>query len=323
MSVLIYLHSQGGRFGRQAQELVSYGCALSKSLGCGLTGVSLEPVSADALSSLGRFGLTRLLCPAEAPCAHFDEQVFAAALAELARRESASVVLFSADLRGKALAPRTAVKLEAALATAVCGLPESLDPFVLKRKVFCGKAGGKIRLDAPVKVLSLASNSFELRESPCEVKLENCTLTTVSAAKTQLKDRQTSAGGRLSVTEASVLVSGGRGMKGPENWKPIEELAELLGGTTACSRPVADDGWRPHGEHVGQTGKTVAPDLYIACGISGAVQHVAGINSSKCIVAINKDPEAPIFEAAQYGVVGDVQAVLPRLIEAVKSHKAG
>ena len=322
MSLLVYLHSRDGKFGRQAQELVSYGMTLSQSLACGLVGLSPEPLGEAELKQLSRFGLSRVLCLSQCPSAHFDEQAWAAAIAELARNEQAGLVLFPNNSRGKALAPRVAVRLDAAIATGVCGLPVSLDPFVVKRKVFCGKADANVRMDAAVKVLSLAPNSFEVKENPCELKIEQYT-SAAFAAKTVLRERQVSMGGKLPVNEASILVSGGRGMKGPENWKPIEELAGLLGAATACSRPVTDDGWRPHDEHVGQTGKTVAPDLYIACGISGAVQHVAGISSSKCIVAINKDPEAPIFEAAQYGVVGDVQAVLPRLIEAVKIHKSG
>jgi electron transfer flavoprotein alpha subunit len=210
--------------------------------------------------------------------------------------------------------------MKAGLVTAVNGLPVSYDPFVISKKSFTGKAYSQVKVTSAGKVLTLAQNSFQLVEKPVEVSISQYAPSGAGDVKTKVSDvfRQT---GKIILTDADIVVSGGRGMKSPDNWGPIEELAKLLGAATACSRPVSDEGWRPHEEHTGQTGKIIAPVLYFAFGISGAIQHVAGISSSKCIVAVNSDKDAPIFEVADYGIVGDAQKVLPALIEAVKEAK--
>ena len=223
---------------------------------------------------------------------------------------------------GKSLAPRVSVKLEAGLVAGVNALPSSTDPFIIKKKAFTGKAFANVKINSEKKILTLNQNAYELIEKDGGAQVESFSPELNDADfKTEVKDVN-KVTGKVLLTDAEIVVSGGRGMKGPENWGPIEELAGLLGAATACSRPVSDEGWRPHEEHTGQTGKIVAPNLYIAAGISGAIQHLAGVSSSKCIVAINKDNEAPIFEAADYGVIGDAQKVLPDLIEAVKEFKA-
>ncbi|MEZ5084372.1 MAG: electron transfer flavoprotein subunit alpha/FixB family protein, partial [Bacteroidales bacterium] len=226
------------------------------------------------------------------------------------------------NVSGKALAPRVSVKLKAGLVAGVCALPSTTDPFVIKKKAFTGKAFANVKVNSTKKVLTLSQNSFEISESDSNATMESFSPTfSESDFRTEVKD-VTKITGKVLLTDAEIVVSGGRGMKGAENWGPIEELAGLLGAATACSRPVSDEGWRPHEEHTGQTGKIIAPNLYIAAGISGAIQHLAGVSSSKCIVAINKDNEAPIFEAADYGVIGDVHQVLPALVQAVKAFKA-
>ena len=223
---------------------------------------------------------------------------------------------------GKALAPRLSVKLRAGLASGVTALPESLSPVVVKKKVFSGKAFSKLTVNTDRAILTLAQNSFEVKETGGTASVEDFDHgVDTSVASTQIKQVQKQEG-KLLLTDAEVVVSGGRGMKSSDNWGPIEELAEVLGAATACSRPVSDEGWRPHDEHTGQTGKIIAPNLYFAFGISGAIQHLAGVSSSKCIVAVNTDKDAPIFESADYGIVGDALKVLPELITEIKAAKA-
>jgi electron transfer flavoprotein alpha subunit len=223
---------------------------------------------------------------------------------------------------GKALAPRLSVKLNAGLASGVTELPESVSPVVVKKKVFSGKAFARVEVTTEKALLTLAQNSCEIRETGGSAGVESFDAgVDPAAAKTTIKDVQ-KQDGKLLLTDAEVVISGGRGLKSPDNWGPIEELAGVMGGATACSRPVSDEGWRPHEEHTGQTGKIIAPNLYMAFGISGAIQHLAGVSSSKCIVAVNTDKDAPIFEAADYGIVGDALKVLPELIEAIKAARA-
>jgi len=226
-------------------------------------------------------------------------------------------MLFANNNSGKALAPRVAVRLKAGLATGLVRLPVSYDPFMVYKKVFSGKAFANQIITTQNRVLTLAQNSFELIENPVNISVVDYAPTTDLQPKTKIIDTHKQSG-QVILTDAEIVVSGGRGMRSGDNWAPLVELAEILGAATACSRPVSDEGWRPHSEHTGQTGKIIAPNLYFAFGISGAIQHLAGISSSKCIVAVNTDPDAPIFEAANYGIVGDALKVLPELVEEVR-----
>jgi electron transfer flavoprotein alpha subunit len=249
-------------------------------------------------------------------------RAYAEVIAQLAEKEAASVVVMSDNNSGKAIAPRVSVKLKAGMVAAVQELPVSLDPFVVKKRVFSGKAFGHVQIDSEKKVVTIAKNCFGLIENQVEVNIEEfAPEVDASLFKIQVIEEEEQKD-KVILSDADVVVSAGRGMRSPENWAPVEELAEVLGAATACSRPVSDEGWRGHEEHVGQTGKVIAPNLYIAAGISGAIQHVAGISRSKCIVAINTDPEAPIFSVADYGIVGDVMEVLPKLTKAFRNSKS-
>ena len=234
-------------------------------------------------------------------------------------KENAKVVVLSNNNMGKAIAPRVAVKLKAGLGAGVSHLPVSVDPFVVYKKVFSGNAFANITIKSEVKVLTLAQNSFELIEKQLPLVIEKAAVQVIPC-KISIKDTQKQTG-KILLTDADIVVSGGRGMKSPDNWAPLVELAGILGAATACSRPVSDEGWRGHDEHTGQTGKIIAPNLYFAIGISGATQHLAGVSGSKYIVAINTDKDAPIFEAAQYGIIGDALKVLPKLVEAFREVK--
>jgi electron transfer flavoprotein alpha subunit len=243
-------------------------------------------------------------------------------IAEVALKIDARVLVLSNNNSGKALASRLSVRLKAGMASGVSKLPVSLIPFVVYKKVYSGKAFANVVIKTDVKILTLAQNSFELVEAPKTFVFENLEVQPVgNLMNTKILDVHKQSG-KILITDADIVVSGGRGMKSPDNWGPLVEFADLLGAATACSRPVSDEGWRPHEEHTGQTGKIIAPNLYFAIGISGATQHLAGISSSKIIVAINTDKDAPIFEAAQYGIVGDALKVLPKLVEAVKEMKS-
>jgi electron transfer flavoprotein alpha subunit len=321
MSVLIYTDHAEGKFKKSAFEVVAYGAAIAQSIGGKAIALVIGKVDNQELGKLGNYGANTVVNIAEAGLDHLSNHIFAAYISQVAEKEGASVVILPHSNNGKALAPRLAVRLKAGLVTAASGLPVSYEPFVVRKSSFTGKAFAKVQVNTACKVLTLAPNSYPFTETGGTADLQTFSPVTVgNPAGTQLTDVQKQTG-KILLTDADIVVSGGRGMKGPENWAPIEELADILGAGTACSRPVADEGWRPHHEHVGQTGKVVAPNLYIALGISGAIQHLGGISSSKYIVAINKDPEAPIFEAADYGVVGDVQKILPELIAEVKKMK--
>lgn len=322
MSVIVYTENWDGKFKKASFELVSYAHSIAAELGVETVAVSIGQVAADELNKLAAYGAAKILTVENEKLNVLDNAAYASVIAQAAKANNGKVVIFANNFTGKAVAPRVAVKLQAGMANSVTALPISFDPFVVKKNVFNGKAIGHQQINSEVKVLSLAQNSFGLKESAAagaieafEANLDDAKFTT------QLVEKNTVTG-KILLTDAELVVSGGRGMKSPDNWGPIEELASVLGAATACSRPVADDGWRPHTEHVGQTGKVIAPNLYIACGISGAIQHLAGVSSSKVIVAINTDPEAPFFEAADYGIIGDVNKVLPQLVEAAKAFKA-
>ncbi|MEE4176955.1 MAG: electron transfer flavoprotein subunit alpha/FixB family protein [Bacteroides sp.] len=318
MSVLIYAENWDGQFKKLTFELASYGARVAEMLGTTLVAASIGKVEESQLKQLGHYGVEKVVVADDGQLKHLDSQAYARVIAQAAQKEGSTVIIMASNNAGKSIAPRLSVRLKAALGSGVNKLPVSTDPFIVNKKVFSGSAFAHLSLDTPVKIITLLQNSFDLVENPVDIAIEQIQADLGGAdVKTQVNEVRKQEG-KILLTDAEIVVSGGRGMKSPDNWKPIEELAELLNAATACSRPVSDEGWRPHEEHTGQTGKIIAPNLYFAIGISGATQHLAGVSSSKYIVAINNDKSAPIFEAAQYGIVGDAQKILPQLIEAVK-----
>jgi len=322
MSVLVYTENWDGKFKKLNFELVSYASEIAKMMGSSVTALSIGNIEQEELAKLGNFGANKVLNVKDEKLNNLINGVYSSIISQVAEKTGAMVMVLSNNFTGKALAPRVSIKLKAGLVAGVCALPSNLDPFTVQKKAFTGKAFANVKINSEKKVLTLSQNSFEIKETGGSAEIEsfNPELTD-NDFRIEVKD-VTKITGKVLLSDAEIVVSGGRGMKGAENWGPIEELADLLGAATACSRPVSDEGWRPHEEHTGQTGKIIAPNLYIAAGISGAIQHVAGVSSSKFIVAINKDNEAPIFETADYGVIGDVHKVLPDLIEAMKAFKA-
>ncbi len=322
MAVIVFTESWDGKFKKSSFELVSYAKAMADSVGSKTIAISIASVDQDELKKLGLYGADKILTVSNEAFKTLDNQVYTKLIAEIAEKEDVRILVLPHNNTGKALAPRLSVRLKAGLVSAAVKLPSSYDPFKVYKKVFSGKGFAHQVVNTEKKILTLSNNSFELIESNTIPEIEEYS-PEVSATEisTTVVDIQKQTG-KLILTDAEIVVSGGRGMKSSDNWGPLEELAELLGAATACSRPVSDEGWRPHSEHTGQTGKIIAPNLYIAAGISGAIQHLAGVSSSKCIVAINTDKDAPIFEAADYGIVGDAAKVLPELIEAVKEMKA-
>lgn len=323
MSVLIYTENAEGKFKKSTFEAVSYARAIADQTNANLVAISIGDVANDQLSLLAKYGADKVLTVSNAELKNFVNQAYASVIASAAKRESADMVVLSNSFSGRGLAPRISVKLEAGLADGAVALPEiSGDKFTVKKTAFSGKAFATVQLTSANKVIALVPNSYQVVEKPAAGTIETFSAETKeSDFKAMVKEIVRSTD-KVSLPDAEIVVSGGRGLKGPENWGMIEELADLLGAATACSKPVSDAGWRPHSEHVGQTGIAVSPNLYIAIGISGAIQHLAGISSSKVIVAINKDPEAPIFKVADYGIVGDAFEVVPQLIAAVKEYKA-
>ncbi|MFA5573550.1 MAG: electron transfer flavoprotein subunit alpha/FixB family protein [Brumimicrobium sp.] len=311
MSILVYVNSNGDKIAKNGFEVVTYG----KKIG-DVTVVTNGNASESTLSELGKYGASKVLV--DRSFEGIDGQQVAKMVVAAAEKEGSNTILFSADVYGKAIAPRVSVKLSAGLVSGATGLPQS--DGTISVNVFSGKAFGQLKVNTDKKVISLLPNSIPLEEVGGTASIEefdgNVGESKVKVTGTKVPE------GDIPLTEAELVVSAGRGMKGPENWGMIEELAKELGAATACSRPVADSGWRPHHEHVGQTGVAIRPNLYIAIGISGAIQHLAGVNGSKVMVVINTDEEAPFFKAADYGVIGDAFEVVPRLIEAVKKFKA-
>lgn len=318
MSVLIFIDTADGHIKKSSFEALTYGVQLAKQTGTTAEAVVLGTV-ADDLAALGKYGVSKIHHAANDLLNHLDAQLYAKAIADVAAASGSTVIVLSHNVTGKAVAPRLSVRLKAGLVTGAIGLPDTSNGFVVKKGVFSSKAFAYASVNTAVKIISISPNSFQTisGEGTAEVVNE-----TISVDAPKLKVTATNkVTGEVPLSEAELVVSAGRGLKGPENWGMIEELAKLLGAATACSRPVADAHWRPHHEHVGQTGGTIAPNLYLAIGISGAIQHLAGVNRSKVIVVINKDPEAPFFKAADYGIVGDAFEVVPKLIEEVKKLK--
>lgn len=319
MSLLIYAESAEGKFKKVAFELASYAKKVAESLGTTVTAVTVN--TAD-VSELSKYGVDKVLKVTNDKLATFNAKAYADVIKQAAQKESAKVIVLSSTTDSIYVAPLVAVALEAGYTSNVVGLPVSTSPFQVKRNAFSNKAFNITEISADVKVLGLAKNSYGLVESNSSLSTEDFSPNLNEADFNVKVENVEKVTGKVTIADAEVVVSGGRGLKGPENWGLVEELATVLGAATACSKPVSDLGWRPHSEHVGQTGKPVATNLYIAIGISGAIQHIAGINSSKVKVVINSDPEAPFFKVADYGVVGDAFEIVPKLTQKLKEFKA-
>ena len=319
MSVLIYTESNDGKFKKVAFEIASYAKKVADMLGTTVTAVSINATENAALSA---YGVSKVLKVNNDKLTAFSAKAYADVIKQAAEKEGAKVVILASTTDSLHVAPLVAVNLNAGFASNVIEAPVSVAPFQVKRNAFSNKAFNISEIATDVKVLGISKNSFGLVENATSLTEEDFSPSLSDAdfgVKVTNSEKTT---GKVTIADAEVVVSAGRGLKGPENWGMIEELASVLGAATACSKPVSDIGWRPHGEHVGQTGKPVAANLYIAVGISGAIQHIAGINSSKVKVVINTDAEAPIFKVADYGIVGDAFEVVPKLIEKLKAFKA-
>lgn len=318
MSVLIYIDHSDGNIKKSSLEALCYGTEIARQTGVNAEGIIIGKVTED-LPSLGRYGIKKIYHIQNDLLEQFDSQVYAKVIDQVVKEVGSQTILFSNNNSGKSLAPRVAVRLKAGLVSGAVALPEIGKDFIVRKNVFSGKAFANVTVRSEIKVIALNVNAYSISEgtgtaevTAMDIKVETPKMKTINTQKTS---------GTVSLTEAETVVSAGRGLKGPENWKIVEDLASSLGAALACSRPVADAHWRPHNEHVGQTGIAIAPNLYIAIGISGAIQHLAGVNRSKVIVVINKDPEAPFFKAADYGIVGDAFEVVPKITQAVKKMK--
>lgn len=315
MSVLVYAESEGGKLKKVAFEVASYGKAVADQMGTEVIAVTFNVADADAL---GNYGVSKVMNITVD--GNFDAKIYASGIQHAASEAAAKIVVVSSSADSRYLTPLLAIGLEAGYATNVLEAPSSLSPFTVKRSAFSNKAFTQTEISSEIKIIGVSNNAFGLVENTTACTVEDFAPGLATSAITvESVDKATD---KVTIADAEVVVSGGRGLKGPENWHLIEDLASTLGAATACSKPVSDMGWRPHSEHVGQTGKPVASNLYIAIGVSGAIQHLAGINSSKVKVVINNDPEAPFFKAADYGIVGDAFEVVPQLIEKLKAFKA-
>lgn len=317
--VLIFADQTDGQIKKQAFEAISYGAKVAAQLGTSAEILVLGTVAADQLAALGKYGAQKVNHADNTSFNVFDAQVFTAAIADAATASGAQVIVFSHTTSGKAIAPRLSARLKAGLVAGAIALPDTSNGFVVKKSVFSGKAFAHVSVTSPVKIISLNPNAFGVQTTDNVAEVITSTITPM-AGKTKVTAIN-KISGIVPLSEAELVVSGGRGLKGPENWHLVEDFAKEIGAATACSRAVADAHWRPHHEHVGQTGGAVAPNLYFAIGISGAIQHLAGVNRSKTIVVINKDPEAPFFKAADYGIVGDAFEIMPKIIDAVRKMK--
>ena len=319
--ILVYAENSEGQFKKSALEAVSYGAKMATDSNTSCVVLSLGMVNDSVAGELAKNGADKIISIQNEGLNTFNAQLFANTIAETAISETANILVISNTYTGKSVAPRIAAKLKASIVSGVISYPDTSSGFKVRKTVFSGKAFADVQMNSGVKVISITPNTFTLYDSPKPVNIEQRQMNISAGEGTQSIEIQ-KAKGKVVLTEASVVVSGGRGLKGPENWGLIENLAEILGAATACSKPVADMDWRPHNEHVGQTGITIKPDLYVAIGISGAIQHLAGVSSSKVIVVINKDAEAPFFKSADYGIVGDAFEVLPKITEAARKLKA-
>ena len=320
MAVLVYAESWNGSFKKATFEAVSYAAQLANKLGTDV--IALTIAHQGDTNELGNYGANKVLTITDDALNTFNNQAYANAIVAASNHVSADTVVVSNTNNGKAITPIIAAKREAALITNAIELPSALNPFTIKRKAFSSKAYALYSTDSNQKVISITPNAIGIHESQVSTNVESFSYNVTDSDQRLKSISVDKATGKIPLTEAELVVSAGRGLKGPENWGMIEELADLLGAATACSKPVSDIGWRSHSEHVGQTGIAINPQLYIAVGISGAIQHLAGVNASKNIVVINTDPEAPFFKAADYGIIGDAFEVVPKLIEAIKTHKS-
>jgi electron transfer flavoprotein alpha subunit len=318
MPVLVYIDQAEGHIKKSSLEAAGYAAKVAEMTGTTAEAIVLGKVQ-DDLTTLGNYGIKKVHQVSNESLNQLDTQLFTKIIATAAGEISATIIVFSNNVSGKAIAPRLSARMKAGLVAGAIALPDTSNGFVVKKAVFSGKAFANVNILSAIKIIALTPNAYTpsrtsdvatVAELALTVDAPSVKVTAINMVK-----------GEIPLSEAEIVVSGGRGLKGPENWGMIEELAHLLGAATACSRPVADAHWRPHHEHVGQTGGSVAPNLYFAVGISGAIQHLAGVNRSKVIVVINKDPEAPFFKAADYGIVGDAFEVMPKIIEAVKKLK--
>ena len=320
MAVLVYAESWNGSFKKATFEAVSYAAQLANKIGTDVTAITIAHQGNS--NELGNYGANKVLTITDENLNSFNNQSYANAIVAASNHINAEIVVISNTNNGKAIAPIIAAKREAALITNAIELPSTLNPFTIKRKAFSSKAYALYSTDSNQKVISITPNTIGIHQSQVDTYVESFSYNMTDSDQRLKSISVDKATGKIPLTEAELVVSAGRGLKGPENWGMIEELADLLGAATACSKPVSDIGWRSHSEHVGQTGIAINPQLYIAVGISGAIQHLAGVNASKNIVVINTDPEAPFFKAADYGIVGDAFEVIPKLIEAIKTYKS-
>ena len=322
MAVLVFTENWDGQFKKLSFELVSYASKLAEMANTQTIALSIGDVEEDELRQLADYGAEKIVSVNRENLNQLDNQAYTSVIEQVANKEEADMIVIAHNNMGKALAPRLSVRLKAALGSEVNQLPSSLEPFTIHKKVFSGKAFAQVKMKSEKKILTLAQNSFGIYENTQDPDIESFE---PDVGDDQIKTKVNNVEkhrDKLLLTDAELVVSGGRGMKSPENWDKLEERANELGAALACSRPVSDEGWRPHEEHTGQTGKIIAPDLYLAAGISGAIQHIAGVSRAKYIVAINNDKDAPIFEVADYGIVGDALKVLPELTEAIRKAKS-
>lgn len=321
MSVLIFVELDNGSIKKTSLEAVAYGAAVAQTQGTTATVLAIGNADSNELAKAGAYGASKVLHANDAALSSENAMAYASVLAAAVQQEGSKIVILPKSGLSDAMGARVAAKLGASIVSGVTELPDLSNGFQVKRSIYTGKAFATVEVKGDIKILGIKKNAIEAQEGSGTATVESFNPSLPDGDFTAKVINQEKASGELSLTEADIIVSGGRGMKGPEHWQPLLDLAEALGAATGCSKPVSDLDWRPHHEHIGQTGIKVAPNLYIACGISGAIQHLAGVNSSKVIVAINKDPEAPFFKAADYGIVGDVFDVLPRLTKAVKESK--
>jgi electron transfer flavoprotein alpha subunit len=322
MSVIVFAEHSEGAFKKKSLEAVQYAAGIAQAMGTTATAIALGTMGEDQMRDLGKYGATKVLHVADERLNQFSARAAAKAIITAAQKESAKVIVATHDVMGRMIAPRVAARLNAGLVAGAIAQPDLSNGFTVRKGVFAGKAFADVKVNSDVKVITLMPNTFPVKAGEGSAQVEKLDVSFDDKDFSIKVNATNKVTGAVPLTEAELVVSGGRGLKGPENWGVLENLAGALGASLACSRPVADSHWRPHHEHVGQTGGTIRPNLYIAVGISGAIQHLAGVNGSKTIVVINKDPEAPFFKAADYGIVGDALTIVPKLTEAVKKFKA-
>ncbi|MBD98475.1 MAG: electron transfer flavoprotein subunit alpha [Verrucomicrobia bacterium] len=314
MSIIVYVSTKGGDVLKSSLEAVSYAAQTAETSNQEVVAISVGKV--NSMDELGKYGANRLIQVQSSSISSFQPNLIAKAIHEIVKMEGSNLCILSHDLNGKAIAPILSVEMNAGMVTGAVGLPDNSDGFMVRKGVFSGKAFANIKILSENKIVTVMPNSIEKKEFKNTTNVEDVDIELGTPRITVIDQKIASTD--VPLPEAEKVVSAGRGLKGPENWQMVEDLAKELGAATACSRPVADMDWRPHHEHVGQTGVAIRPNLYIAIGISGAIQHLAGVNQSKVIVVINTDKEAPFFKSADYGIVGDAFEVVPKLVEAVK-----